>query len=292
MYEGLSKEELVERLLARDKEVLFLKEELLQSAHQLERIAERVEQQNQASAKLLKLLSPTELPNIPGFSISSKFKAARKGSEYLELLNYKEKNRFGILMSHMEGPGLSALFLAALLKFSPELQSSKKWEPKSFIANLWEDLKEHVSEEHRVSVLYGYFDRAADELQLCCYGPFGILLRETSGKIRIESPLHEEIISSTKKISYQDRYALSLNESLIFLSPGYLKSFDKLEPTAAMNLVAKHLEDVWQDDLNQMRNELFVIQKRHLKEQKTEYDASVMLFTNKDRSLKLATPDS
>ena len=59
-----------------------------------------------------------------------------------------------------------------------------------------------------------------------------------------------------------------------------------------MNLVAKHLEDVWQDDLNQMRNELFVIQKRHLKEQKTEYDASVMLFTNKDRSLKLATPDS
>jgi sigma-B regulation protein RsbU (phosphoserine phosphatase) len=282
-------EDLRARLEAKEQEVVFLKDELLKAAHQIERFAERMENQNQISANLLKILSPTELPNIPGFEISSKFVASIKGSEYLEILNFSEKNRFGVLMSHADGPGLSALFLACLLKFSPQIQSSRKWAPKTFVQKLAEELMPHFEADHSASILYGYFDRASSELHFTARGDFGILIRDTSGKIHLASPHHSAINKETQNWDSQDKLPLALDECMVFISPGFLKSMDGEQATAKLNKIIPELEKLDWKDLNQVRNELFVLQKQYAGSDTAKYDASVIVMKNKDRSLKLAS---
>lgn len=292
MYDNLTQEEILERLTARDKEVLFLKDELLKAAHQIERFAERMEEQNTVSSKLLKLLSPTKLPNIPGFELSSKFVASLKGSEYMEVLNYLEKNRFGILMSHAEGPGLSALFLASLLKFSPQIDSSRKWEPKVFVENLAKELIQSFEEGHKASILYGYFDRSTNNLKYTAFGDFGFIVRDTKGEMRIVSPHHKQIDKTNELWNVQDELPIELEETLLVLSPGYLKAFLGETPISAMNKIIPELEKREWSDLNQIRNELFVIQKQYSGENRPVYDASVIVLQNQDRSLKLASPET
>ena len=290
MYEKYDVDELKELLKNRDEEIIFLKDELLKAAHQMERFAERSEEQARISSALLKLLSPTELANVPGYNISSKFVAALKGSEYMEVMNYKEKSHFGVLMTHAEGAGLSALFLACLLKFSPQMESVKKLGSFELVKQIADELQPGLKEDGKMSILYGIMNRSKNQMTICSYGNFLCLKRSNSGQIALSSEMHSEIKSDTTLKSSEYLIDLEVEESLVFLSPGFLKAFDFASQDSTYHFFSDKMKNVDWSDLNQVRNEFFILQKDRLAAKSSAYDSCVLVMQNQDRGLKLATP--
>jgi len=197
MFKNLDEDELRALLQKKEEEIIFLKDELLKAAHQMERFAERTEEQGRISASLLKLLSPTEFPQIPGYQISSKFSASFKGSEYMELVNYKEKTHFGILMSHCEGAGLSALFLACLLKMSPEMDSARRLGSFEFVQKISKELQESLDEKAKLSIFYAMMNRTSSELNVTSFGNYLLLKRDKEENLSLVSEFNPEISSQT-----------------------------------------------------------------------------------------------
>ena len=276
-------------LQRKEEEILFLKEELLKAAHQIERFAERAEAQARLSAKLLQLLVPVEIPRIGGYEISSKYVAATRGSEYLELMQYKEKSHFGVLLSHCQGTGLSALFIACLLKFSPQLESAKRVSPAAFIDQLTQELKSSLSDEARLHFLYGIMNRAASILSLSCLGDFLLLKRQATGEIQRLEINHSAFELSKPSSAPQIDIPFSVGESLCFLSPGFLQAFAFTKLSEAGDFFCQKLKKLDWQDLHQVRNEFFVLQKQSLSGKSSDFDASVLVLRNQDRGLKLAS---
>ncbi|MEC9282587.1 MAG: hypothetical protein VX642_07735 [Bdellovibrionota bacterium] len=289
MFKNLDEEELRALLQKKEEEIIFLKDELLKAAHQMERFAERTEEQGRISTSLLKLLSPTELPQIPGYQISSKFSASFKGSEYMELVNYKEKTHFGILMSHCEGAGLSALFLACLLKMSPEMDSARRLGSFEFVQKISKELQESLDEKAKLSIFYAMMNRTSSELNVTSYGNYLLLKRDKEENISLASQCNSEITQQTVLEENRNPVPLAMEEHLVVLSPGFLKAFHFQSQDTAANFFESKLKKLDWSDLNQIRNEFFVLQSEALNGKKSDFDACVLVMQNQDRSLKLAS---
>ncbi|MAF89671.1 MAG: hypothetical protein VX583_08220 [Bdellovibrionota bacterium] len=289
MFKNLDEDELRALLQKKEEEIIFLKDELLKAAHQMERFAERTEEQGRISASLLKLLSPTEFPQIPGYQISSKFSASFKGSEYMELVNYKEKTHFGILMSHCEGAGLSALFLACLLKMSPEMDSARRLGSYEFVQKISKELQESLDEKAKLSIFYAMMNRTSSELNVTSFGNYLLLKRDKEENLSLVSEFNPEISSQTILEENRQPIGLAMEEHLVVLSPGFLKAFTFSSQNSAADFFKDKLKKLDWSDLNQVRNEFFVLQSEALNGKKSDYDACVLVMQNQDRSLKLAS---
>ncbi|MFK8138347.1 MAG: SpoIIE family protein phosphatase [Bdellovibrionales bacterium] len=280
-YEDYAEEELREALEAKDQEILFLKEQILKAAHKAEFLSEKMERQLGVSKKLLDVLSPTELPRITGYKFSSKYIASSgRGGDYMEIMNFKEQYGFGILLANFKGAGLSALFLACLLKFGTQISSIRN-EPDKVFRMLADELSPGLKAEEKTDLVYATVDKRKSKMEYCSSGSSEIFYYRDNSLHSVSansSPITDGDVEIKKS-----SLSLEKDDVVLLLSPGIL-GLDGFNSSKIEEILNEFLDE----DLNVVRNEIIFYQKSLLNGQKPEADSSIILFQHQDRSLKLA----
>lgn len=163
--------QLENELKMKNEEVMVYRQELIRFSKQLESLMTGLSGDMKFLHEIQKVLSPTNLPNIPGFDISRKFVYGTKsGGDYFDFFELDDKFRFGVLVASSSGYAMSALFLSFILKFSHALQAKKGTPPEKIMQKVADEIKLVASVNDLTHALYAVVDRRDYSFRFCSAG--------------------------------------------------------------------------------------------------------------------------
>jgi sigma-B regulation protein RsbU (phosphoserine phosphatase) len=164
-------QELEMELVVKDKELAKYRHELGKANASVENLIGQVTEEIRMASMIQKMLSPTELPNISGFDVSTKYQPGdRFGGDYFDIFEHEDKLKFGVVIASSSGYTMSALFLSVLIKISSQIEARKGLEPHRMMEVLAKELVPNVTNADKASVFYGVVDRRTFELSYSSLG--------------------------------------------------------------------------------------------------------------------------
>lgn len=262
----------------KDQELLLYKQELLKFSHQLDNVMIQISSDVDLLKKIQKVLTPTEIPNIPGFEFSRKFVyGSRYGGDYFDIFEHEDKMKFGVLLSSSSGYAMSALFLSLILKVSHLMEAKKGLSPEKVLEQIGAELKTTANTKDETQAFYGVIDRRDLTLNFCAVG-------RIKGFIQAGKSL--QLISS-------DSQALGSSTSPVFKSASV-----ELEPKSRVVLVSDGILEVLSTDqisqclsqtsVHDVRNEILLQCQLTSGADTPLRDQTVVVIEVKDRVIKLA----
>ena len=92
-------EELQHEVAHKEIELKKYRFELQKTNSVLEKLITDLSQELKLATLIQKLLSPTEIPNIPGIEFSTKFLPGMKsGGDYFDIFEHEDRLKFGIIL--------------------------------------------------------------------------------------------------------------------------------------------------------------------------------------------------
>src|SRR3990167_6633002 len=97
-------QELESELKLKNEEVMIYRQELIKFSKQLDSLMSTVSIDMKFLTEIQKILTPTHLPNIPGFEVSRKFVYGTKsGGIYFNFFKFKKRSHFGLWVASPPG---------------------------------------------------------------------------------------------------------------------------------------------------------------------------------------------
>lgn len=272
--------ELEKEIEIKDQELDRHQKELLKVNSALENMIQEMNHELSLAGVIQKFLSPTELPNISGVELSTKFIPGTKtGGDYFDIFELEDKLKFGILLTSSSGYAMSALFLTVLIKLSTQIEARKGKDPHAVIEMMTQELLPHIQNQDQASVFYAVIDRRTFEMKYSSAGNIiAFLQAQGSDKlVRFEA--------STGPIK-RDYNQVPLTHNV------FLGARDRLilctESLGTPEFLSKAILRAPRSGVHELRNEIFYQVSQQSKNIEPNRDQTVIVTEVKDRVIKLA----
>lgn len=282
--------ELEELLSQRDREIQKYRTELTRTNQSLEKVISELTQELKWVSVIQKALSPTQIPNIPGFEFSTKFvPGSQSGGDYFDIFEHDDRLKFGILMSSSSGYSMSALFLSVLLKLSGRIEAKKGTAPIQALDMLAQEMKPNMQAKDEVQIFYGVVDRRTFEFRYSSLGDVASLLqpqgqekvvRLAAGGPVLTREMDKKPLEQSIQLGPRDRLILCSEGVTTAPNPsGEAFGWDRLQ-TAILRAPRSGVHDI--------RNEILFRLEQFCETSEPLRDLTVVVVEVNDRVIKLA----
>lgn len=271
----------------KDQELLLYKQELLKFSHQLDNVMIQISNDVDLLKKIQKVLTPTEIPNIPGFEFSRKFVyGSRYGGDYFDIFEHEDKMKFGVLLSSSSGYAMSALFLSLILKVSHLMEAKKGLSPEKVLEQIGAELKTTANPKDETQAFYGVIDRRDLTLNFCAVGRIKGFIQGGGKPLQMISSDSPALGSSASPVFKSASVELEPKSRIVLVSDGILEvlSTDQISQCLQKLGGSSHI----QASVHDVRNEI-LLQCQLVSGADTPLrDQTVVVIEVKDRVIKLA----
>ncbi len=269
-------------LQSKQIEISAYKNELLKFSQQLDVLMKKSNDDVRILNQIHKYLSPTELPQFPGFEFSRKFVYGSKfGGDYFDIFEHDDKMKFGVIISSATGYAMSALFLSLILKVSHLMEAKKGMSAAQVLEHIGTELKTLANEKDQAQVLYAVIDRRDWTFTFSAVGriqgffvnpdePLQLISSESSGLGPALNPKYSEI-----KLNLQPK------SKIILVTEGLMDILTRDEMAAIIQ--SPNVKSV-----HDLRNDLLVAAQVKSGLETPIRDQTVVVIEVKDRIIKLA----
>lgn len=272
--------ELENELQSKDEELSYTRQELGKFNTIIEKMIADFNQELKLLNQLQKVLSPTEIPMIPGVEFSSKFNpGTRAGGDYFDIFEHEDKMKFGILVSSATGYAMSALFLTVLIKVAAQIEAKKGLAPDDVLQLLSHEIVPHISKEDEISLFYAVVDRRTFEMSYSSIGNIHAALQAYgSEQVQKLEPSTGPMSRHFKDKPLKETIALSARDRLVVATFG-VGQFDQL---------MQAIVHAPRSGVHELRNEILFQAEKRTEKNIPERDQTVIVTEVKDRVIKLA----
>lgn len=283
-------QELESDLAATEKELARHRHELGKANASLEKLIAQVTEEIRFASLIQKMLSPTELRNISGFDVSSKYLPGdRFGGDYFDIFEHEDKLKFGIVVASSSGYTMSSLFLSVLIKISSQMEARKGLEPDKMLELLAKELVPNITNADKASLFYGVIDRRTYELSyssvgrveayLQVYGDSGLQSLEACGP-----SLSKEF--NTKPLSM--KIQLNSRDRIVIATEGLVSAQNSDGQTWSGEGLRNAIRLAPRQGVHELRNEILHQSERFTGRTSPLRDQIVIVMEVKDKVIKLA----
>lgn len=286
--------ELEAELKQKNSEISRYKQELVKTNAGLEKLIADFSQEFKLAAQVQKVLSPTEIPNIPGIEFSTKFNPGmRSGGDYFDIFEHEDKLRFGIIVASSSGYQMSALFLSVLIKLSGQIEARRGVEPHKVIAMMAQELVPNIDNQDTASLFYAVIDRRDFVLHYSSVGNvMGFLQVHGEG-----SSAQLQASTGPLKKNYSENpltqsLPLGPRDRLILCTEGVYEAKNKSNESFGKDRLSKLLLRAPRSGVHDVRNEILFQVEKFTENSEAQRDQTVVVTEVKDRVIKLAKKSS
>lgn len=277
-------------LAARDAELLQYRSMVKKTNEQLETLISDLGQELKLAARIQKLLSPTEIPNIPGVDFSTKFNPGMKsGGDYFDIFEHDDRLKFGVILSSASGYSMSALFLSVLIKLSAQIEAKKGLDPDKVLIRMAEEMMTDVQPKDSASLFYGVVDRRTYELKFSLMGSLCGLIQvhgqdhavwlEPSAP-RLTKDFSGKPLSQTVTLGARDR--------LILCTEGITEAQNAQGEAFGRERLMKSVSRAPRSGVHELRNEILFQVEKFTGKSEPSRDQTVLVTEVKDKVIRLA----
>lgn len=268
----------------KDQELLLYKQELLKFSHQLDNVMIQISGDVDLLKKIQKVLTPTEMPHIPGFEFSRKFVyGSRYGGDYFDIFEHEDRLKFGVLLSSSTGYSMSALFLSLVLKVSHLMEAKKGLSPEKVLEQIDLELKTTAATKDETHTFYGVIDRRDLSLHFCAVGQIKGFIQSQNGQllqlISSDSAALGPLTAPHFKLA---SVGLDPKSRVILLSHGILEVLSTDQISHCLQKLGP------QSQVHDVRNEILLQCQIKSGSDTPLRDQTVVVIEVKDRVIKLA----
>lgn len=267
----------------KDQELLLYKQELLKFSHQLDNVMIQISGDVDLLKKIQKVLTPTEIPNIPGFEFSRKFVyGSRYGGDYFDIFEHEDKLKFGVLLSSSSGYAMSALFLSLILKVTHLMEAKKGLAPEKVLEQISSELKSTAKTNDETQAFYGVIDRRDLTLNFCAVGRIKGFLQVPGKHLQLISTDSAALGTSTSPVFKSASVELEPKSRVVLLSDGILEVLSTDQISQCLQTLGSHSQ------VHDVRNEILLKCQLVSGLDTPVRDQTVVVIEVKDRVIKLA----
>lgn len=278
-------------LRKKSSELLLYKNELKKLSLQIEGMTLRMGAELNAAQRLQKMLSPTDLPRIGGVNVSSKFiPGSQYGGDYLDLFEYEDRLKFGVLVSSASGYAMSSLLLTVIFSLTSKIQAKKPLEPALFMTELISKCQEQMGAQDAFSLFFGVMERRSFEMSYCLLGSIDAF-HQSSKSVAIErlEPCADRILKETIFKPKPKVLQFESMDRLILMSEGLRNSKNPEGQFWGGDNVLEAIYNAPRSGVHELRNEILFKNEQFTKTETPEKDQTVLVMEVKDRLIKLAS---
>lgn len=282
--------ELEQELQSKDAELAQIRLRLAAANSRLEQVIEKVAGEVHIAGRIQKLLSPVEIPTIPGFEFSTKFIPSMKsGGDYFDIFEHQDRLRFGIVLAASSGYTMSALFLSVLLKLSARLQARQGLSPHEMVTSVINEARADLKDDSRASLFYGVVDRRTFELKYCLIGNVlgYVQTAGQEGLTRIEP--HGPVLSKDFNTEPQTgAVALNSRDRVILCTEGLVNATNAKGQRWGESGLTEAIRSAPKIGVHDLRNEILYRCETFSGKSEPDRDQTVLVLEVKDKVIKLA----
>ncbi len=271
-------------------ELLSYRHQIKKTNTQLEKMMGQISFELTMATQIQKILSPTEMPHIPGFDFSTKFlPGTEKGGDYFDLFEHENKLKFGVIMVCCSGYAMSALFLSLLIKISSRLEARQGLEPHQMVQALAQEIIPQIQGADKASLFYGIVDKRNYELKYCSVGQIEAYLQvygqDSMAQLEACGPrISKDFTVSPKTLSLQ----LNPRDRLVIASEGLTSAVNSKNETYGAERLRESIRNAPRTGPHNLRNEVFYQVEQFSGKSEPSRDSTVLVLEVKDRVIKLA----
>lgn len=282
--------QLESELKAKDAELARYRHELSRANSELEKIISDLGAELKMASQIQKLLSPTEIPNIPGFDFSSKFVAGtEKGGDYFDIFEIEDKMRFGVVLACSSGYSMSALFLSVLIKLSAQIEAKKGMSPEQVIMKMAQEIVPQIETKDTASIFYGIFDRRSYELKYCSVGSMtGFLLPYGQENVTRLEPSVPAFAKGFSHKPLSQSIQLNARDRLILTTEGVLDARNHTGESFGVDRLSQAVVRAPRSGVHDVRNEILFQAEQFSGLTEPVRDQTIIVIEVKDKVIKLA----
>jgi phosphoserine phosphatase RsbU/P len=283
--------DLEQEIAQKDRDLLVYRSELVKTNQALEAMIGQLQTELRMAGLIQKALSPTELPNIKGVELSSKFvPGTRHGGDYFDIFEHEDRFRFGLVISSASGYAMSSLFLSVLIKLAGQIEARRGLEPHKVLESISRELLGSCQAKDSASLFYSVIDRRSFELSYVSAG--GILAywhnAEKDQVTQLEAHAPALTLGWSQNLETQ-KISLDPRDRLILVTEGIAQAVNlEGEPYGAGRVLSSILAAP-KTGVHEMRNEILYQVEKFSGKTTPLRDQTVLVVEVKDRVIKLAT---
>ena len=285
---------LEQELRLREAEIAHYRAALAKSNSELEKIIFDMSHELKMASMIQKILTPLEIPNIPGFEFSSKFVAgSERGGDYFDVFEHEDRMKFGLVLACSSGYSMSALFLSVLIKLASQIEARKGLPPEEVLTRMAREIIPQIENQDTASVFYAVVDRRSFQITYSSNGSMtGFLQPKSSGAITKLLPATGPFTRGFNEQALSSSVSLDSGDRLVLVSEGILCAQNKSNELFGVPRLSDSIQRIARGNVHDIRNEiLFQVQQFTGVEEPTR-DQTVLVMEVKDRVIKLANPKS
>lgn len=270
------------QLEKKDSEILFYRQKLMGISQKLDSLMSQSSVDLKFLGQVQKILTPTEIPRIPGFEISRKFLFGSKtGGDYFDIFELEDKLKFGLLVASSSGYAMSAVFLSLILKSSHLNETKMGTTPDLILQQIADEIKKLAAPNEYTSVFYGVVNRRDYSLQFCSAGIMDAYY------VSVDKPI--QILKSINS-AFDQHFSEKLTLASLELEPKSRICIvtEGLSEVLGAEALVKIISDNSQNGVHELRNELLFQAQRKSNLEEPLRDQTVIVVDVKDQVIKLA----
>jgi len=273
----------------KDAEIARYRAELNRANAELEKIIADLGQELKMASQIQKILSPTEIPNIPGFNFSTKFvPGTERGGDYFDIFEHEDKMKFGIVLACSSGYSMSALFLSVLIKMSSQIEARKGLQPNIVLEQMAKELVPHIENRDTANVFYGIMDRRSFNFTFSSVGTLtGFLLPQGSENLTKLLPSTGAFAKNYEEKPLAQAIQLNARDRLILCTEGVLMAQARSGEAFGIQRMAQAVTKTARSAVHDIRNEILLQLEQFTGSQEPERDQTVIVMEVKDGVIKL-----
>lgn len=282
--------ELEEAVQTKDRELTRYRTELSKTNSSLEKIIVDLTQELKWVSIIQKALSPTQIPNIPGFEFSSKFEPGHQaGGDYFDIFEHDDRLKFGVLLSSSSGYSMSALFLSVLMKVSGRIEAKKGILPQQALELLAHEMKPHLQPKDEASIFYGVVDRRTFELRYTLVGQVAAFHQPHSQEKPVRLEPAGPALSLKNSTAYIDHsIQLGPKDRVILCSDACTQARNPDGEAFGFERLQKAILRAPRSGVHELRNEILFSIQQFTETTEPVRDLTVLVIEVNDRVIKLA----
>lgn len=274
----------------KDLELAKYRSEITKTNSELEKIISTLGQELKMASQIQRVLTPTEIPTIPGFEFSTKFvPGSDKGGDYFDIFEHEDKMKFGIVLACSSGYTMSALFLSVLIKLSSQIEARKGFPADQVLIKMAKELIPGIDGPDYASVFYGIMDRRSFEFQYSSVGKMmGYLLPMGSETITRLQPSSGPFQKNYDQKPLAQSLQFNSRDRLILCSEGVLDVTNNAGQSFGVDRLSKAILNAAKNGVHDIRNEILFQIEQFTGLSEPLRDQTLIVMEVKDRVIKLA----
>ncbi len=285
--------QLESELNEKNQELALYRRKLEGLNSEVESLIKKLSQEVFLAQKIQRTLSPTDVPNIPGFDFSTKFIPGHQGGgDYFDIFELNNRMNFAVLLSQSSGYGASATFLSVLIKLLSRKESKNFNQPSEFVELIRREIAPQLTDGDELHVVVAIVNRRTLELSYCCAGEIPSVVRSGGNEDLITldaqtGPLTKKSPEINVETQFM-RMDLHPKDAIVFASRGLVQTLGKNGTFWGMDGLKDAITAGPKPGVHELRNEILYQLERFAGTDTPVRDWTVVATEVKERVMKLA----